>query len=117
MIANPPKTWRPDSWQARPAVQQPEYPDDGALRDALERLSHLPPLVTSFEVNALKQHLAEAQEGRRFVLQGGAVRVVRLLDRRAGLPGIRLPGLPPSDAVGGLGRVGDHGVAIVSRPP
>ena len=71
MIANPPKLWRPDSWQARPATQQPEYPDAGALREALERLAHLPPLVTSFEVNALKAHLAEAQEGKRFVLQGG----------------------------------------------
>jgi 3-deoxy-7-phosphoheptulonate synthase len=80
MISNPPKTpdsitrgqaWRPESWQSLPAVQQPEYPDAGALREALERLSHLPPLVTSFEVNALKAHLAEAQEGKRFVLQGG----------------------------------------------
>ncbi|MGQ0586166.1 MAG: class II 3-deoxy-7-phosphoheptulonate synthase [Gammaproteobacteria bacterium] len=71
MIANPPANWRPDSWQARPADQQPGYPDRRALADALDQLAHLPPLVTSFEVNALKQHLAEAQEGRRFVLQGG----------------------------------------------
>ena len=71
MIANPPATWRPDSWQGRPAVQQPEYPDRAALADALERLSRLPPLVTSFEVNTLKHHLAEAQAGKRFVLQGG----------------------------------------------
>src|SRR5262245_59534394 len=54
MIANPPKTWRPESWQSLPAVQQPEYPDPAALREALERLGHLPPLVTSWEVNALK---------------------------------------------------------------
>src|SRR5262249_18623745 len=39
--------------------------------DALEHLRHLPPLVTSWEVDTLKSHLAEAQEGRRFVLQGG----------------------------------------------
>jgi 3-deoxy-7-phosphoheptulonate synthase len=71
MIANPPSSWRPDSWQGRPAVQQPQYPDRAALDGALERLRHLPPLVTSWEVNALKAHLAEAQEGRRFVLQGG----------------------------------------------
>ena len=71
MISNPPPNWRPDSWQGSPAVQQPDYPDRALLRDALERLSHLPPLVTSFEVNALKAHLAEAQEGKRFVLQGG----------------------------------------------
>jgi 3-deoxy-7-phosphoheptulonate synthase len=71
MIANPPPSWSPDSWQGRPAVQQPQYPDRAALDGALERLRHLPPLVTSWEVNALKAHLAEAQEGRRFVLQGG----------------------------------------------
>src|SRR5262245_54645820 len=71
MIANPPANWRPDSWQARPADQQPGYPDRAALADALAQLAHLPPLVTSFEVNALKHHLAEAQEGKRFVLQGG----------------------------------------------
>ena len=31
----------------------------------------LPPLVTSWEILALKQQLAEAQEGKRFLLQGG----------------------------------------------
>src|SRR5688572_28194592 len=80
MISNPPQTpvYRspeparsPDSWQARPATQQPEYPDRAALDRALEQLRHLPPLVTSWEVNTLKSHLAEAQEGKRFVLQGG----------------------------------------------
>ena len=71
MISTPPPNWRPDSWQTRPAVQQPVYPDRKALDDALEQLRHLPPLVTSWEVNALKAQLAEAQEGRRFVLQGG----------------------------------------------
>lgn len=38
---------------------------------ALAQLRQLPPLVTSWEVNALKHHLAEAQAGRMFVLQGG----------------------------------------------
>ena len=71
MISQPPATWRPDSWQSRPAVQQPEYPDAAELAAALDGLSHLPPLVTSWEVNTLKHQLAEAQEGRRFVLQGG----------------------------------------------
>ena len=71
MISTPPPNWRPDSWQSRAAVQQPEYPDRKALDTVLENLRHLPPLVTSWEVNALKTHLAEAQEGKRFVLQGG----------------------------------------------
>ncbi|MFI4981166.1 MAG: class II 3-deoxy-7-phosphoheptulonate synthase [Nevskiales bacterium] len=63
--------WTPDSWQSRPAVQQPAYLDAGALERALAELSHLPPLVTSWEVNNLKAQLAEAQAGGRFVLQGG----------------------------------------------
>src|SRR5688572_15350439 len=71
MISAPPPNWRPDSWQARPAVQQPDYPNPADLVAALEGLRHLPPLVTSWEVNNLKHQLAEAQEGRRFVLQGG----------------------------------------------
>jgi 3-deoxy-7-phosphoheptulonate synthase len=71
MISNAPQHWRPDSWQSRPATQQPEYPDAGVLNGALEQLRRLPPLVTSWEVNALKAQLAEAQDGKRFVLQGG----------------------------------------------
>jgi 3-deoxy-7-phosphoheptulonate synthase len=67
----PDNIWRPDSWQSRPAVQQPSYPDEPALKAALDRLAQLPPLVTSWEVNALRDSLAEAQLGRRFVLQGG----------------------------------------------
>ncbi len=66
-----PLDWRPDSWQARPATQQPAYPDAVALEAALAQLRELPPLVTSWEVNALKQQLARAQEGKLFVLQGG----------------------------------------------
>jgi len=42
-----------------------------ALEAALTQLRELPPLVTSWEVNALKQQLAKAQDGKLFVLQGG----------------------------------------------
>ena len=63
--------WQPDSWRARPASQQPDYPDAGALGSALEELHALPPLVTSWEILALKRQLAEAQDGKRFLLQGG----------------------------------------------
>ncbi|WP_440976309.1 class II 3-deoxy-7-phosphoheptulonate synthase [Pseudoxanthomonas winnipegensis] len=63
--------WRPDSWRARPAMQLPTYPDAEALDRAVEELGRLPPLVTSWEIFALKKQLAEAQEGKRFVLQGG----------------------------------------------
>ena len=63
--------WTPDSWLRRPAVQQPTYPDAAALDAAVQELRGLPPLVTSWEVDALRAQLAEAEAGRRFVLQGG----------------------------------------------
>ncbi|MDW8479929.1 MAG: 3-deoxy-7-phosphoheptulonate synthase class II [Xanthomonadales bacterium] len=65
------RDWRPDSWRGRPALQQPAYPDPEALEAALARLRRLPPLVTSWEILALRERLAEAEEGRCFLLQGG----------------------------------------------
>ncbi|AER57182.1 phospho-2-dehydro-3-deoxyheptonate aldolase [Pseudoxanthomonas spadix BD-a59] len=49
----------------------PTYPDAAALKAALDELARLPPLVTSWEIFALKKQLAQAQEGKRFLLQGG----------------------------------------------
>jgi len=63
--------WQPDSWNTFEAAQQATYPDQAALEKALMRLGELPPLVTSWEVLALKQQIAEAQRGERFFLQGG----------------------------------------------
>ncbi len=63
--------WRPNSWRERQALQQPNYPDRAALDRALAELRMLPPLVTSWEVLQLRAQLAEAAEGKRFVLQGG----------------------------------------------
>ncbi|MDC8011557.1 class II 3-deoxy-7-phosphoheptulonate synthase [Tahibacter soli] len=65
------KDWSPASWQTRPAVQQPRYPDAGELERALVKLAALPPLVTSWEVMNLRRQIADAQEGRSFLLQGG----------------------------------------------
>jgi 3-deoxy-7-phosphoheptulonate synthase len=63
--------WQPDTWRSRPALQLPTYPDAQALADVQDELRALPPLVTSWEIMALKQQIADAQEGRRFLLQGG----------------------------------------------
>jgi 3-deoxy-7-phosphoheptulonate synthase len=63
--------WHPASWQAKPAQQQPTYPDKAALDSAVAGLSRLPPLVVSWEIEALKEDIAAAQRGERFVLQGG----------------------------------------------
>ena len=66
-----PAEWTPASWRSRTAVQMPTYPDAAALESALGELRLLPPLVTSWEIFTLKKQLAEAQEGKRFLLQGG----------------------------------------------
>jgi 3-deoxy-7-phosphoheptulonate synthase len=66
-----PKDWAPESWQRKTAVQQPTYPDAAALERGVAELRELPPLVTSLEVLTLKNKLADAAEGRCFLLQGG----------------------------------------------
>lgn len=63
--------WTPDSWQKRPALQQPVYDDPEELAAALRALSQLPPLVTAWEVDRLRGQLASAADGNAFVLQGG----------------------------------------------
>ena len=64
-------SWLPDSWKSRVAKQQPVYPDDAALSESLRKLASLPTLTTAWEVERLRTELAEAVEGRTFVLQGG----------------------------------------------
>ena len=63
--------WHPASWQKRTAAQQPTYPNQADLDRTIGSLSRLPPIVTSWEVDALKEHIATAQRGEAFVLQGG----------------------------------------------
>jgi 3-deoxy-7-phosphoheptulonate synthase len=63
--------WQPTSWQQKTAQQQPTYADAAALDSAVAELSRLPPIVVSWEVEALKAQIASAQRGERFVLQGG----------------------------------------------
>ncbi len=63
--------WSPESWKAKQAAQAVYYADPHALEAAVAKLRSLPPLVTSWEIEALKKQLAEAQEGKRLILQGG----------------------------------------------
>jgi 3-deoxy-7-phosphoheptulonate synthase len=63
--------WSPDSWSSRTQAQAVEYPDAVALDAAVARLRALPPLVTSWEIERLRDQIAEAQVGKRFLLQGG----------------------------------------------
>jgi 3-deoxy-7-phosphoheptulonate synthase len=56
------------------AAQQPQWPDgpDGApIKEAVETLKKLPPLVFAGECDNLKEKVAEAAAGRAFWLQGG----------------------------------------------
>ncbi len=63
--------WHPASWHSHPAAQQPNYADHEALARAVAALGRLPPLVVSWEVEALRAKLALAQRGEHFLLQGG----------------------------------------------
>jgi 3-deoxy-7-phosphoheptulonate synthase len=63
--------WRPDSWREFEALQQPDYPDRGALEAATRELEAYPPLVRLEEIDALRDALAGAQAGRAFLVQGG----------------------------------------------
>jgi 3-deoxy-7-phosphoheptulonate synthase len=67
----PDAPWTPTGWTALPAEQQPRYRDPVQLARVVEELSRLPPVVVSWEVDALRRQIAEAQRGERFLLQGG----------------------------------------------
>lgn len=66
-----PESWAPSSWKTKVAAQSPEYPDAEHLDRVVGSLSTLPPLVSSWEIERLRDRLADAAQGRRFVLQGG----------------------------------------------
>ena len=63
--------WHPASWTTRPAHQQPRYPDIPKLDHVVAQLAKLPPLVVSWEIEQLREHIAEAQRGNKFLLMGG----------------------------------------------
>ncbi|MFZ2873604.1 MAG: 3-deoxy-7-phosphoheptulonate synthase class II [Phycisphaerales bacterium] len=63
--------WTPRTWLSRAGAELVAYEDDAALERSVARLASLPPLVTSGEIEKLRGLLAEAEAGKRFVLQGG----------------------------------------------
>ena len=74
--------WSPDGWKSRPALQQVAYDDADALEAAVAALRALAPLVTPSAIDRLRGLLAEAQDGARFLLQGGDC-AERITDPRA----------------------------------
>ncbi|HET8864292.1 MAG TPA: 3-deoxy-7-phosphoheptulonate synthase class II [Gracilimonas sp.] len=65
------KNWTPTSWKDKPVKQLPEYPNQEKLEESYQALKSLPPLVTSWEIEALKSKLANVAAGKAFLLQGG----------------------------------------------
>lgn len=63
--------WTPQSWRDKPIKQQPTYADTNLLKEIETTLSGYPPLVFAGEARSLKKELAQASEGKAFVLQGG----------------------------------------------
>ncbi|HRX89129.1 MAG TPA: 3-deoxy-7-phosphoheptulonate synthase, partial [Steroidobacteraceae bacterium] len=64
-------SWQPTSWTTRTAQQQPRYDDGAELAHVIAQLSRLPPIVVSWEIEALRERLANAQRGNAFLLMGG----------------------------------------------
>ena len=65
------KAWTKADWRAKPRIQMPDYPDAQALQAVEAQLSKYPPLVFAGEARRLKKQLAQAAEGKAFLLQGG----------------------------------------------
>lgn len=63
--------WNPLSWNSKEIEQLPVYPDTEKLQHSYNELKSLPPLITSWEIEALKDKLAQAADGKAFLLQSG----------------------------------------------
>lgn len=65
------ETWSKTSWRNFTALQQPSWPDKQEHEEVIQTLSKLPPLVFAGEIRSLKKQLAQAAEGKAFLLHGG----------------------------------------------
>lgn len=59
------------TWRDLPAAQQPDWPDQEALRDVIAELESYPPLVFAGECDQLRERLGAVARGEAFLLQGG----------------------------------------------
>ncbi|CAM3185835.1 Phospho-2-dehydro-3-deoxyheptonate aldolase [Arthrobacter ulcerisalmonis] len=60
-----------DSWRDLPISQQPTWQDKAVFDASVQELSMVPPLVFAGEVDVLRARLADAAQGKAFLLQGG----------------------------------------------
>lgn len=63
--------WTPSSWTQKPIKQEVVYEDEAAFQKTIAKLNTLPPLVTPYEIQKLKNELRECALGNAFLLQGG----------------------------------------------
>ena len=77
-------SWHIDSWKDKPLAQEVAYDDPVDVEGVVAKLRELPPLVTSWECERLKAAVADAQLGKRFILQGGDC-AETLLDCKPGI--------------------------------
>lgn len=68
---NPSTNWTPESWKSRPVQQLPDYDDNQEIQRVYSELKSYPPLITSWEVQSLRENLRKASEGKAFIMQGG----------------------------------------------
>ena len=64
--------WHPQSWRQLKAHQQPNYQDEKKLKEAVEIISRMPPLVFAGECRNLQSRLAKCATGEAFLVQGAA---------------------------------------------
>ncbi len=65
------RSWSPNDWQQAVNALPIPYGNRDALQRCTARVAAYPPLVTSGEIERLRQELARAEAGDRFVLMGG----------------------------------------------
>ncbi|MEN9748733.1 MAG: hypothetical protein RLZZ603_1425, partial [Actinomycetota bacterium] len=71
VVADPQVIAGLDNYLNLPAAQQPTWYSADALAASKDTLSKLPPLVFAGEVDTLRARLAEAAQGKAFLMQGG----------------------------------------------
>src|SRR5262245_59277983 len=60
-----------DNWRGLPRAQTPPWPDPHVVDEVCSVLSSVPSVVAPYEVDGLRERLADVCEGRAFMLQGG----------------------------------------------
>ena len=62
-MRSPDTSWHSASWQTKPAQQQPVYSDAAALERVVAHIARLPPIVVSWEIEALRDQARRGAAG------------------------------------------------------